>query len=434
MRLILPLLVFCVCAIPGMAEWWGFRGPGGNGVADSKQLPVRWSDTENIAWKTEIAGRGHSSPVIAGNLVCLTTSVEGDPIPGHKAVKHMLEGQPFVHPQTAAEDKHVTLKGLCLDRESGKILWERTVFTGGVYDGRHAFNTYASPTPLTDGKSLFFYFEAQGLHAFDLNGKPLWKLSIGGVAKLGLGAGTSPVLAGDVIVLQADEDEGAKSFLYGVSKRSGEMVWKTKRSASATYNTPLVVRHGKQEIVVAAATENVIAYDPQTGKELWKGPGIGGYAAASAVSGRGLVFPNSYHPVKKVLAMRVDPSAAERVAWEYDKGTAYIPSPILYGDILYLMGGNGALTALEADTGKLIYEGKRVPKPGRFTASPIAFDGKLLLTNEDGETYVIQAGREHAVLGTNVINEPVFASLAADGDSIYVRGARHLYRIRGAGR
>jgi outer membrane protein assembly factor BamB len=190
------------------------------------------------------------------------------------------------------------------------------------------------------------------------------------------------------------------------------------------------VKLGDREVIVTASTDSVIGYDPKSGKELWKGPAMEGFASASAVSGHGMVFPNTFHPVKKVLAINVDPQAQERVAWKFDKGTAYIPSPILYGEYLYLIAGNGALTALEAKTGKLVYEGKRIPKPGKFTASPVAFDGKLLLTSEDGDTYVIKAGPEHEVVGTNSLDEPVFASLALEGDSIYIRGAKHLYRIR----
>ncbi len=423
-------VVFPLLAVCGFSEWWGFRGPGGNGVSEQKAFPVEWSETKNVAWKTEIPGKGHSSPIVVGKRIFLTTSIEGESIPGKKAVKHLFGGALFVHPQTVSEDKQVALHAICVDGESGKILWNHKVYEGDVYDGRHQFNTFASPTPISDGRSVFFYFESQGLYAFALDGKALWKLSIGGVAKLGLAAGTSPVLAAGVIILQADEDNGEKSFLYGVSPKNGEIVWKTKRDVSVTYNTPVVVKNGKDDIVVTAATEHVIAYDPKTGKELWRGPGIGGYAAASPVSGLGLVFPNSYHPVKKLMAMRVDPHAAQRVAWQYEKGTAYVPSPIVYGPNLYLMGDNGMLTCLDALTGKVIYEGKRLPKPGRFTASPVAFDGKLLLTSQDGDTYIVRAGAEHEVLGTNSIGEPVYASLALDGESIYIRGAQHLYRIR----
>ncbi len=422
----------CLSSTLVFGEWWGFRGPGGNGTATVKQLPTEWSETQNIAWKTEIAGRGHSSPVVVGGKVCVTTSVEGEKIAGKKAPPHTLEGQPFVHPDTTAEDVRVTLKAVCVDAVTGKPAWERTLYEGGVYDGRHKFNTFASPTPLSDGKRLFFYFEAQGLYALDLDGKPLWKTSLGEIAKAGLGAGTSPVLAGGTIVLQADDDDGKKSFVYGVSPVNGEILWKTKRTNSVTWNTPAVVRQGDREIVVTAATESVIAYDPKTGKEVWNGPGIGGFGAASAVSGGGLVFPNSYHPVKKVLALRVDPEAKERVAWQYEKGTGYVPSPIYYDGHLYLVTDGGLMSCLEASSGKLVYEGKRLPKPGRLTASPVAFDGKILLTTQEGETYVVRAGASHEVLRSNPLGEGVFASLALDGDSIYVRGDKHLFRIRQA--
>ena len=427
---ILSVSFFLLSALTLQAEWWGFRGPGGNGTSALKSLPTEWSSTKNVAWKTEIPGRGYSSPVIAGGKVCLTTSTEGDKIPGKKAPEHLLGGKPFLHPQTTSEDRIVTLKGLCIDAETGKVAWERTVYEGGVFDGRHTFNTFASPTPLTDGKRVFFYFESQGLYAFDLNGKALWKTSIGGVAKAGLAAGTSPILAGGNIILQADDDDGKKSFIYGVSPGNGEIVWKTKRETSVTWNTPVVVRHGETEMVVTAATEHVIAYDPKSGKELWRGPGIEGFGAASPVSGGGLVFPNAYHPVKKLFAMNIDPAAKERVAWKYEKGTAYVPSPIYYDGYLYLTTDAGLLTCMEATTGKVVYEGKRLPKPAKLTASPVAFDGKLLMTSAEGDTFVIRAGPEHEVLATNPIGEGVFASLALDGDSIYIRGDKHLFRIR----
>ena len=427
MRLFLLLLVVC----SGLyAEWWGFRGPGGNGVQDSARLPVQWSATENVAWKTPIPGRGHSQPVIVGDKVFLTTSLEGEKIPGQKAPEHTLGGKPFVHPQTTAEDVKVTLIGMCLDAKTGKVLWQRTVYEGPVYDGRHTFNTYASPTPVTDGKRVFFYFEAQGLHAFDLNGKPLWKLNVGKIKKEGLAAGTSPVLVGDLLFLQVDEDSGDESFIAGVSTRNGEIVWKHKRPNGVSWNTPVLVKHGGREMVITAVTEATIAYDPKTGRELWRGEGTGQTAAASPVTGLGMVFPNGNNPKRIVLGLTLDADAKERTVWKYEKGTAYIPSPVLYGEYLYLMMGNGSLTALEAKTGKVIYEGKRVPKAIPFHSSPVACNGKILLTSEEGDTFVVQAGPEHNILATNSIGERVVASLALDGDAIYIRGDKHLYKIR----
>ncbi|MBX9602524.1 MAG: PQQ-binding-like beta-propeller repeat protein [Bryobacteraceae bacterium] len=425
--------IFALLALAALslsAEWWGFRGPGGNGVLESKKLPVKWSATENIAWKAEIPGKGHSQPIIVGDRVFLTSSIEGDPIPGQKAPEHTLGGKPFVHPDTTAEDRKVTLLGLAYDARTGKLLWNKTLYEGPVYDGRHKFNTYASPTPVSDGKRVFFYFESQGLYAMDFDGKQLWKASVGNVKKVGLGAGTSPVLAGDRLILQVDEDSGENSFISAISTRNGELLWKVKRDAQVTWNTPAYVKHNGVDMVIAAGTEATIAYDPKTGKEIWRGEGVGQTAAATPVTGHGMIFPNGYIPKKRVLGMKLDVDAKDRTVWTFDKGTAYIPSPVLYGDYLYLMAPNGSLTCLEAKTGKLVYEGKRVPKAIPFHSSPVAFDGKILLTSEEGETFVVKAGPEHEIIGTNSVGERVVASLALDGDSIYIRGDKHLYRIK----
>ena len=360
-----------------------------------------------------------------GKRIFITTDIEGDSIPGAEVAKHKLGGEDYVHPDSVSGNRKHTLKLLCYDTDTGKMLWEQTAYEGKVYDNRHRKNTYASPTAVTDGKSVFAYFESMGLYSFSMDGKLLWKASAGNIASLGLGAGTSPLLAGDLIVIQSDQDLGENSFIAAFSKADGKMAWRTKRAIQFSFATPVLAGG----LIVASGNEAIIAYDPKTGSEVWQTPGLNANVVNTPLVADGLVIVSTGYPTKKTLALRIAPGAKERVAWKYEKGTAYVPSPILYRGLLYLMTDTGILTCLDPQTGQPKYEGKRLPVPAKFTASPVAFDGKLFLTSEDGDTFVVKAGVEHEVLATNAIGEPVYASLAPAGNSIYLRGDKHLFRI-----
>jgi len=388
-----------------------------------------------VLWKVDVPGRGHSSPVVWGDRIFLTTDLEGEVIPGAEPVKHTLEGQPFVHPDSVGGTHKHTLKVLVYSAATGKLLWERTAYEGKVFDNTHRFNTYASPTPVADGKFVYVWFDSQGLYKYDFDGNLIWSASLGGIATLGVGYGGSPILFEDLILLLCDQDEGAHSFLAAVSTNDGKIAWKLARKNQLTWTTPVLVDvRGRKQLIVPG-TEDVVAYDPRTGKELWRSEGLDGNVVHTPVVGHGMVFVSTGFPNKKTMAVRLDPAPGEaRVAWKYEKGTGYIPSPILYGDYLYLLTGAGLLTCLDARTGEPKYEGKRFPAPSQFVASPVAFDGKLLISSEDGDTYVVKAGPEHELLGTNPLGEQMFASLALVGDSIYIRGEKHLYRIRDGSR
>ena len=431
----LPLLILtATIAASAIAEppdvWPGWRGAA-NGVSTLRTLPSSWSAERGIAWKVDVPGRGHSSPVVWGNRLFLTTDIEGDVIPGAAPVKHKLEGQPFVHPDSVSGNRRHTLKVLAYDAGNGKLLWERTAYEGKVFDDTHRFNTYASPTPVTDGKFVYVWFESQGLYKYDFDGKLVWTASLGGIASLGVGTGGSPVLFEDLILLLCDQDEGAHSFLAAVSTRDGKVAWKLDRKNAITWTTPALVESAGRKLLIVPSTEDVVAYDPRTGKELWRAEGLGGNVVHTPVAGHGMVYVSTGYPTKKTMGIRLDPAPGEaRVAWKYEKGTGYIPSPILYGDYVYLMTGAGLLTCLDARTGEPKYEAKRFPAPGQFVASPVAFDGKVLITSQDGDTYVVKAGPVHEIIGTNPLGEQVFASLALVGDSIYIRAEKHLYRIR----
>ncbi len=387
MRSLLGLMAITLWA----DNWPGWRGPTANGISAEKGFPAEWSPTKNVAWKTAIPGRGRSSPIVWGGRVFLTADLDGDVIPGAKAPIHLLEGKEFV---------------------SGRILWQKTAYSGHVYDDRHKAGSYAAPTPITDGRSVF---------AFDYDGKLLWKFNPGPIKTIGMGPGTSPILDGDSVLLQCDNSEEKKSYLIALNKKTGQTLWRVDRPVNITWNTPILVNGA----LITAATEKVIAYDPRTGKQLWEAPGIKGNAVPSPVSGSGVVVVSAGYPDKYAYAI----APGGKVLWTYAKGTAYVPSPIFYGPYVYLMTDKGLLTCIDAKSGAVVYEGKRPPVPATFLSSPVAYDGKILITSEDGDSFVIQAGPEHQVLATNSIGEPVLSSPALSKGMLFVRSKHHLFAI-----
>lgn len=414
------------------SPWPQWRGPGGRGISEEQGLPFEWSATKNIAWKTEIAGRGHSSPIIWGSRVFLTTSIEGPAVHDHKPAKHIRQGEPWVHPDSTAGDRHHTLKVLSLDFETGRILWEKTAYAGPVHDDRHRKNTYASSTPVTDGRRVYAFFEAEGLYCYDFDGNLLWKTSLGKIAKMGLGHGTSPILYQNLLILQCDqEDGGSVSYMAAVDRDTGEEKWRTARTQRKTWATPLLVESGGRTELIASGAETVVAYDPATGRDLWSSPGVVGHAIPSPVAGYDMVFVAAGYPTKRAIAIRLGGNGdLPAVVWTYDRGTAYVSSPILYGDYLYVMTDKGILTCIDARTGEVKYEGGRVPVAAAFSASPVAYEGKILLCSEDGDSFLIKAGPVHEVLRTNSIGEPILASPAISRGRILIRGGTHLFCIR----
>jgi outer membrane protein assembly factor BamB len=419
----------------GRDDWPQWRGPGGAGIGAASTYPDTWTPREGIAWKTGIPGRGHSSPIVWGNRVYVTTSVEGAQIPGRQAPDHLgYDFKPgYLHPDSVGVDYRHTLKVLALDATTGALVWDRTVYDGPVHDNRHRSNTYASASVVTDGTMVYASFESEGFYALDTDGTLRWQAAFGGMAKAGLGPGTSPILHRDLVLLQGDLEMGSGSFIVGLHRRTGEQVWRTERQNRRSWATPLLVDTPGRTELLASGAEAVIAYDPDTGRELYRTEGTRSHPIPSFVAGHGLVFATAGSQAKVVLAIRpgVDGEVdGSRIAWRYNKGTAYVASPILYGDYLYLLSDAGIVTCLDARTGRLIYEGGRVPVPATFRASPVAFGDKILLTSEDGDTFVLRAGPVHAILRMNSVDEPVWASPALANGTVFIRGARHLFAIR----
>ena len=265
-----------------------------------------------------------------------------------------------------------------------------------------------------------------------IDGKRIWKTSLGKIAKGGMGPGTSPVLYENLVILQCDQEYGEGSFIAAVDKKTGKEVWRVSRDQRRSWATPLLIKTAQRTEMVTSGPNKIISYDPGTGRELWSAPGVVSNPIPSPVAGQGLVFVTAGSDTKRAFAIRLggsgDLAGTSNLVWSYDKGTAYVPSPILYNDYLYLVTDAGAITCIEAGTGKVIYQ-TRIPMAARFTASPVAFEGKILFVSEDGDSFILKGGPTPEILNANALGEPVYASPAIVPGRILIRGQDNLYCI-----
>ncbi len=427
-RFITAASVVAATAALSAENWPQWRGPGSQGISTEANVPTEWSSTKNVAWKTELP-TGHSSPIVWNDRIFVTAAIEGEVVPGAKAVGHTVDGQVWVHPDSVAADRKHTMKVLALDARSGKMLWDRTAYEGTVYDARHRRSSFAGSTAVTDGRMVYAYFGPEGLYAYDFSGRLAWKV-VEPFKTLGLGTGTSPVLVDNLVIIQRDEDEGKASVIAAYDKQSGREVWKTARPVQISWSTPVLVSASNRTELVTNGTELAIAYDPATGNELWRTKGVESNAIHTPLVGKGLVIVTAGFPEKKVIAIRAGSVPDDkRVAWTYAKGTGYVVSNILYGDYVYLLTDTGIVTSLDASTGAVQHEGSRPPVASHFMGSPVAFGGLIAMTSEEGDTFMLKAGPTPEVVGTNSIDEPVYSSPAIANGRIYIRGEKHLFAI-----
>ena len=409
---------------PAAENWPQWRGPQGQGISTETQLPSEWSPAKNVVWKTELP-HGYSSPIVWNDRIFLTSAIEGEVVPGVVPESVRIDQ---AHPDSVAGDRKHTLKVIALETETGKILWEQTAYEGPVFDARHNRSTFAGPTATTDGKMVYAYFGPEGLYAYDFNGKLAWKV-VEKFHTLGLGTGTSPVLFDNTVIIQRDQDEKT-SAVVAYDKTTGKELWKATRPVSISWSTPVLVNVGNRTELVTNGTESVIAYDAATGKEVWRTKGVESNAIHTPLVGKDLVVVTAGFPAKRIIAIRPgDQPEEKRIAWEYAKGTGYVLSNILYDDRVYLSTDNGILTCLDAQTGAVIYEGGRPPKPTHFMGSAVVYNGMIAMTSEDGDTFMIKAGPKYQIVRTNTIDEPVYSSLALANGRVYIRGTKHLFAI-----
>lgn len=411
------------------AHWPQWRGPFFNGMARG-DAPTVWSDTKNIKWKVEIPGRGFSTPVMWGDRIFLTTAIPNkaeEPQPAPAEGRRAGGGAgPLV------EHK---FEVLCLDRKTGKLLWQRTAKVATPHEGYHrAYGSFASNSPITDGRYVYAFFGSRGLFVYDFNGKLIWEKDFGVQMKMRLafGEGAAPLLSKDQLFLVFDHEAG--SFMVAIDKRNGKELWRSQRDEPSSWSTPLAIEHNGRTEIIVPATNKVRSYDPRNGKILWESAGLGSNVIPVPVHHNGMVVVMSGHRDPKLMAIKLgkdgDITGSDAIAWSHTRGVAYTASPVLYDNKLYVVTDNGMVSAYNASTGEPFYAQTRLPKGYNLKASPVGANGKLYLATEDGDVVVLKMGEKFEVLSVNTLEDQVFIAtpVIADGE-IYLRGQNTLFCI-----
>src|SRR5579863_7406493 len=365
MRLRTVCLLLLAAGIAGAGDWPQFRGPSASGIGDGAKPPVHWDTAKgtNVVWKTEIPGLAVSSPVIWGDRVFVTTAISSD-------ANQTLRVGLFGDTDPVNDKSPHQWKVFALDKKTGKILWEQTAYQGVPKTKRHPKSSQASPTPVTDGKVVVAYFGSEGLFAYSVDGKPLWKKDLG-LQNAGWffdpdsewGAASSPVIHKNSVIVQCDRQKD--SFIAAFDLRDGKELWRTARAEIPTWGTPTLVESKGRVEVATNGAKAIRGYDADTGKELWTLGPNSEVTCTTPVSARGLIYVTAgYPPVQPIYAIKVGASgnltlkngkeSSDAIAWSKQKGGVYLPSPIVYGDFLYAVNNNGVLTAYDSKTGEQI--------------------------------------------------------------------------------
>jgi outer membrane protein assembly factor BamB len=382
-------------------DWPQFRGPTGQGHSSERGVPIEWSESRNVMWKTPVPGRGWSSPVVAGGRVWVTT---------------------------ATREGGASLRALAFDVETGREVVNVEIFRLRSANLSNLKNSHASPTPIVDGDRVYVHFGAEGTAALTTSGEIVWKAKFSYESQHGNGG--SPVLYGDLLILSCDGSNEA--FVVAVDKRTGKVRWKTSRRQpfDQAYSTPLVIRVGDRDEVVSVGAYRAAAYDPQSGKEIWRvSYGDGFSNVPRPVYGQGLVYIATGFQEPSLLAVRVDGTGdvtRTHIAWTRQRAAPLTPSPLLAGDELYVINDVGIASCLDARTGEAHWV-QRIG--GNYSASPVLADGRIYFLSEQGAATVIAQGTEFRKLATNVVDGETLASMAISDGSIFIRTDSHLYRI-----
>jgi len=423
------------------APWPGFRGHRASGVADGQHPPVTWDVTngENVRWKTPIPGLAHSSPIVWGDRVFTATAVASDANPAFRP-------DLYSDVTTAEDDGTQSWRVYCLDKLTGKILWDKVAHEGVPRSRRHLKSSHANCTPATDGEHLIVSFGSEGLYCYDFDGVLKWKVDLGDLdsgwfydPEYQWGYASSPIIYKDMVIVQADVDRGPYIAAFNID--DGKQVWRTAREEVPSWSTPTIFETAKRTDLVVNATKYIRGYDPTTGAEVWRLGRNSEITVAAPVVGGELVFvTGGYPPIRPLYAIKAgatgditlpeETTSNEFVSWARPYKGTYLPTPIVYRDLLYTCRNDGLLTCYTASSGEEHYrEYLGGGAGGGYSASPIAADGRLYLFSEDGDVYVVGAGTEFQLVAHNIMGEVCMATPAISDGMLIVRTRRHVYGL-----
>jgi len=462
------LMLVCLTSTARGENWPQFRGPEGTGVPTESRLPTEWGPEKNIAWQVEIPGQAWSQPVVWGDRIFITTAIpqeNASPDEGaEKAESAQKEAEYSEKAESTSDEKSdespeqprrrgrggfggelpdqvYQWKVMCLSRATGEVEWEQLAHEGKPTIPIHRTNTYASETPVTDGKRLYVSFGSEGLFCYDLDGKLLWSKNLGSYPMmLGWGTGSSPALEGERLFVQCDNDQD--SFLVALDVRTGDELWRVSREEKSTWSSPYVWHNKLRTELVTAGAKKMRSYDLETGELLWESANARGRCSATPVGTDELLYvgvgggPGGLGPLLAIRAgakgditIEKDATSSEAVAWKAERAGPPMASPLVYQGYLYVLEqGSGIIACYDAQTGQQHYR-KRIEGAKGFTASPWGYDGKIYVLDEEGQTFVIPVGTELEVVTTNKLDDRFWSSMAVAGDHLLLRGVNRLYSI-----
>lgn len=406
-------------------NWAQWRGPLATGGSASATPPLEWSESKNVRWKVSVPGSGSSTPIIWDNRVFLLAAIKSAP-------EDSSASSP-ANPRSDTPSDKFQFVVLCLDRDTGKTLWQRTAVETIPHEGHHRDHGFASASPVTDGEHVLAYFGSRGLYCYDMDGNLKWSKDFGDMqTRRGFGEGSSPALFGNTVVVNWD-DEKDNDFIVALDKRTGEQLWRTPRSEATGWSTPLILEHGgSAQVVVNAVTTR--AYDLKSGKELWNCTGQTANPIPSPVSDGKMLIAMSGFRGAAIRAIKLGATGnlegTEAILWKHNKSTPYVPSPLLVDNFLYFVSGNnGMLSCFNAADGSPHFEAERLDGIFGIYASPVAADGRVYVLGREGVCLVLKQGPELEIIARNKLNDKTDSSIALAGKDLFIRGHESLYCI-----
>ena len=437
----IAILTICIFALAAVAitasqpegfekNWHHWRGPHATGAAIEANPPTTWSETENVRWKVAIPGMGHAAPIIWEDKIFIQTAIEVKP----EENKSEEDDNPFSGFFGGNKGPTYKFDLLAINRNDGSIFWQKTLREIQPHEGTHGDATYASNSPVTDGEHVYAYFGSRGLYCVDMMGNVKWEKDVGTMYKRNtFGEGSSPVLYDNTLVIVQDHERN--SFITAINKRTGDVLWKTDRDERTTWFSPIIVENDGKPQVITTGTNRVRSYDLATGELVWDGDGLTANSIPSPVAANGYVYLMSGFRGSEFRGIQLaeatgDITDSKAIAWEYNRDTPYVPSPLLYKGVIYFLKSNsGILTAFNVETGVAYYGPQRLQGVSGVYASIVGAGDRVYIAGRGGTVNVIQHGSEFKVLAVNKLNDNFNASPAIAGSELYLRGGQHLYCI-----